>query len=352
MSTPNMPESKTLKLGDVLEMGQHFLGLLRAKWKLICLITFIGGFCSIAYYFLQKPAYEGVSTFILEEKSVGGGSLAGIASQFGLDIGGMAGGSGIFAGDNILDIIKSRQIIEKVLLTKLDSTKSGSEQSLADVFLQLIQWKKKWVDEPTVLATVNFNNIGFLSKHSTTQDSVLGLMYERIIKKNLSVERLNKKGSIISISTVSTDPVFSKLFTERLLLETKRLYIEIKTGNLQANLNRLERRSDSLLAVLNAKSFQTASLQSLDANPAYRNATVPVELSQRDKSVASAIYAEVVKNLEISRIALSQQTPVIQILDTPKYPLNDQKKKISILLLMGLAGGLALSIVWVALSFK
>ncbi|MHA4801790.1 hypothetical protein, partial [Enterococcus faecium] len=73
--------------------------------------------------------------------------------------------------------------------------------------------------------------------HTIPQDSVLYLMYDKIIKKYVSVERLNKKGSIIKVSTQSTNPVFSKLLTERLVQETRKLYIEIKTANLQANVN-------------------------------------------------------------------------------------------------------------------
>ena len=41
----------------------------------------------------------------------------------------------MFAGDNILDILKSRTIIEKTLLSKLDSSKGTDGLTLADVFI-------------------------------------------------------------------------------------------------------------------------------------------------------------------------------------------------------------------------
>lgn len=68
--------------------------------------------------------------------------------------------------------------------------------------------------------------------------------------------------------------------------------------------------------------------------------------------MAAAIYAEVVKNLEMSKIALSQQTPVIQLLDTPKFPLQDHRFKLEVLLLIGLAVGLALGAFLSALSLR
>ena len=58
--------------------------------------------------------------------------------------------------------------------------------------------------------------------------------------------------------------------------------IDIKTSNAQANVTRLEREADSLKKILNAKSYQTASLMVADANPAYKQGLVPMELTQRD----------------------------------------------------------------------
>lgn len=352
MTLQPSPQKPTLKLADVFNLLNTFFHSFISNWKTTLVITTITVLSSIGYFFWQKPAYEGVSTFILEEKSGSGSGLAGIASQFGIDISGISGGSGIFAGDNILDIIKSRQIIEKVLLSNVDNKSNKPGITLADLFLEMLQWKKKWQHTDPELATINFYGLTPQTTHTIPQDSVLYLIYDKIIKKYVSVERLNKKGSIIRVSTQSTNPVFSKLLTERLVQETRKLYIEIKTANLQANVNRLEGRSDSLLTILNARTFQTVNLQSLDANPAYRNASGQIEVSQRDKSVAAAIYAEVVKNLEMSKIALSQQTPVIQLLDTPKYPLQDHCFKLEVLLLIGLAVGLALGAFLSALSLR
>jgi hypothetical protein len=53
-------------------------------------------------------------TFALEEGESGGGSLSGLASQFGYNIG---GGGGAFTGDNLLELMKSRRLIQDVLLT-------------------------------------------------------------------------------------------------------------------------------------------------------------------------------------------------------------------------------------------
>jgi uncharacterized protein involved in exopolysaccharide biosynthesis len=76
-----------------------------------------------------------------------------------------------------------------------------------------------------------------------------------------------------------------------------------------------------------------------------------MELTQRDKTIAMSIYGELVKQLELSKWALAQQTPVIQILDMPKYPLEDNKFKFIVYLLVGILTGLVLSIGVVVIKY-
>jgi len=48
---------------------------------------------------------------------------------------------------------------------------------------------------------------------------------------------------------------------------------------------------------------------------------------------------------------LAQQTPVIQLLDMPKYPLEDNKYKFIVYLLMGILTGFVLSIGVVVIKY-
>lgn len=339
-------QPKTIKLSDITDGVKRFVTYLlrNTKWLLLAVVLTSG--LSLLYYFIQKPSYKGTVTFILEEKGSGGMSgLSGIASQFGLDIGGVSGSSGMFAGDNILDILKSRMIVEKVLLSKVDSSKGGTAPTMADLYLEFNGLKSKWQKKSPELASISFASLKADQPHSLLQDSVLYVIYDKLTSKQLSADRFNKKGSIIKVTTTSGDQVFSKVFTERLLAETKKLYIEVKTSAAAANVARLEKRADSLMAVLNNKSYQAASQQLVDANSAYKSAAVPSEVSQRDKMVAYAIYTEVMKNLELSRMALANQTPAIQMLDYSRFPLEDGRPRFIMVLAVGIVAGFLISFV-------
>ena len=50
-----------------------------------------------------------------------------------------------------------------------------------------------------------------------------------------------------------------------------------------------------------------------------------VETDIRDKTMLATIFASVAQNLEIEKFTLSQETPVIQILDASVFPLQKQK---------------------------
>jgi uncharacterized protein involved in exopolysaccharide biosynthesis len=345
-----------LKVNDVMNEVQAFFKYLLSKLKLFLGLMALGLVLAFVYSLIQQPKFEAKASFILEEKSGGmGGGLSGLASQFGFDVGSLTGSAGLFAGDNILDIIKSRTIIEKVLLTKIDSSKAlnsktDNSETLADLFLQWSKLKDKWANKQGLNA-VNFSTFQNGKPNSRLQDSVLLVIYQKIIKKNLVVERLNKKGSIIEITTTTPNEVFSKLFTERLVLETIRMYVDIKTSVATRNISRLEKRSDSLMELLNAKSYKSAAMQVLDANAAYKTSAVPVEVSQRDKSVTYALYSEVMKNLEARRMGLASQTPVINMLDQARFPLENKELAFWKLLLFGVFGGALLFSVFMFISY-
>lgn len=349
-----MGENNTI---PTLQMGELFDGLisfgkyLLTQIKLSLVLVLIGLLAGTAYYFIQEPKYAGTVSFILEEKSGGmGGGLSGLASQFGFDMGSLTGSAGLFAGDNILDILKSRTLIEKVLLSKTDSTKGNNSATLADLYLVFSGLHKKWKDREG-LARLGFSNCAPGKTHTRLQDSVLLVVYRKLIKKQVTVERINKKGSIFEVVTTTPDEVFSKLFTERLVLETMRMYIDLKTSVATRNIRRMEQRSDSLMQLLNSKSYKSASLQMLDANIAFKSAAVPVEVTQRDKTVTYALYTEVMKNLEASRMALAGQTPVINLLDNAKYPLEDQKFSFGILMAIGAFAGLVITLVLAFITY-
>lgn len=305
---------------EVSKLLQQFvLFLFSRPWNLV-FAALLGLLLATGYYFIQRPKYEAASTFILEEKSSMGG-LAGLASQFGFNIGGLSGGN-LFAGDNILNILTSRTVVEDVLLTKVDEQGKDSVK-LADLYLEFSGKQKKW-SKKLRLKGISFYDAA--REISPLQDSVLHVIYDELVKKNISADRLSKQGSIIKLSIKSENSLFARLMVERIVATASKLYFDIKTGVAETNIARMQKTADSLLALLNRRTYSAAAIQQIDLNPALRTAVVPTEIAAREKTVLATLYAEVTKNLEATKLMLTQQTPVIQLLDRPGKLLDDHKK--------------------------
>lgn len=325
---------QTIKYPELKSVLHRFLNYFISMYKVVLYITLTCTILGFLYGKLQPSSYKAITTFIVEDKSGrGAGGLSGLASQFGIDAGGLTGGgAGLFDGDNVLEIIKSRGIIEKVLLTKMDN--ASNTQTIADYYIQISNFKSAFESKNINAKSLNFIAIAEGAKHTVLQDSILYILYSEI-SKNLTVEKRNKKSTIITLQVSSPDQVFSKTFAEVLIKQTSDLYVDIKTGNLSKSISKIQKKADSLqnsLVGIYQNSFQINMSRS--------------DFSERDKTFSSTLYAEVVKNLETLKLSLINQTPVIQVLDTPKLPLFDQRMPSRYSLVIGFAIGFVFSILY------
>ena len=147
MSTKNISEEPEFSIVGLLANWLSVFSSLLNHWKQIAIAAIIGGVIGLSYSLLVKPTYTGRLTFVVEEaKQSGGGMLSALAGQFGVDIGGMAGTSGVLAGDNVQELLKSRFLIKKVLLSK---SPMDSSISIADSYAKVYGWEKDWKEIQT-----------------------------------------------------------------------------------------------------------------------------------------------------------------------------------------------------------
>jgi uncharacterized protein involved in exopolysaccharide biosynthesis len=326
----NDKTENTVRLSDLFEHIKPLTIYTLKRWYWLFVALALGVILGIVYYNLQKPKYKAVCTFVLEEKQASLGGLGGLASQFGFDIGSLGSSGSLYAGDNIFEILKSKKIVQKVLLSKVDST---SSKTLADFYIDFEKLKAHWKkDSP--LKSVSFENS--TSDLSLTQDTVLNIIYDKLIDKNILVDRAGKKGDLIKVEVESENRKFAIILAERIVEEAKDLYIYIKVGNAEMNIATLQRKADSLQSLLNGKTYTAAQTQVVDANPGLVSLRVPSEIAGRDKTVIATLYAEVVKNLEASKMILVQQTPIIQVIDYPNQSTKDNMKSRKTLILIGM----------------
>lgn len=328
----------------VLKLKEWWFYLL-TKWKIILTIGLLGGCLGLTYAFFKKTSYTAKLTFALEEEKGGAlGAYSGLASQFGIDLGGAT--SGAFYGDNLLELMKSRSMIEKTLLSPINT--SGKTTSFADYYLSFSGLRDKWADDE-ILGKIEFPCNSDRKSFTRLQDSILYSITENLKKKCINVEKTDKKLSVIEVTCKSSSEIFSKNFAEGLVKQVTEFYITTKTGRSQKSINALQIKADSLRKELNKAMYGRAAAtdQVLNLNPARQVALVPSQYKAADIQVLGAAYGEVVKNLEISKMALMRETPFIQIIDVPIFPLEANKpNKILLFILGSILTGFLISLIF------
>lgn len=303
---------KITESASIIELNvRSWIRYFITRWKFLILALIIGACSGGIYLSFQKKQYKAVYRFVVEdEKSNGGLSGAlGIASQFGFDLGGNS--NSIFSSTNIIELIKSRTLVQMALLEEYDSAK---RQLMIDKYLEdnELPIKKR--------VPAGFNKIA----NSKFKDTVLSTICQVLQSKNIIVSQTDKKNSIIDLSVKSYSSEFSKRMAEALMRIASEYYTEVKTKKSQNNLNILKKQADSVRKELYSALTGTATSidHTFNLNQALNVERVPTQKRQIDIQTNSAILTELVKNLELAKVTLRNDTPLFQYIETPQLPLQ------------------------------
>jgi hypothetical protein len=337
METPN--DEITLK--ELLLKVKEWYTYLLSQWKTIVLAGSIGALLGLGYSFTKKPIYTAILTYALEDgKAAGGlGGALGLASSFGLDLGSAGSNNGAFAGANLMELFKSRAMVEQTLLAPV--TQNNKTISLAEMFIQDKKWRDKW-EEKSKLKNLQFLPNADKSKFTRAQDSIFGVIYNDLSKNALTVEQKDKKVAIGTITLKGTNEYFAQQFTLALTNTVTDFYIETKSKRAKENMDILIRQTDSIRAELNGAitGVAVANDNTFGLNPALNVKRVPSAKRQVDVQANTAILTELVKQTELAKVTLRKETPLIQVIDQPILPLPKEKLgKVKGILLGGIIAG-------------
>ena len=331
---PKYINEEKFSLGSVILKVQDWVIFLLRAWKPIMLGAVLIGGLFFAYQMLKKTNYTAQTTFVLETDGGSGlgGQLSSLANLAGVSLGALTESSGVFQIDNIMELYRSYRMMKKTLLTEADLgagterliTYFGREAEHAD------DWQALGIDFEIPEAQM-------VVKH----DSVLKEVVEVMLERNLIVGKPNRKLTILSVAYKSDDPVCAKAFNETLVGHVNKFYLETKTKKTGENLKVLSFQADSVKRVLDQALLDLAQFEeeNPNINPLRMKARVPMQKLQIDVQASGVVYQEIVKNLEIAKVAHRNNLPLIQTIDEPVFPLEDDKMKWYKALVIGLFAG-------------
>ena len=341
LNNTNAVDADEISLKELIQKIKEWVAYLKTKWKIIFLAGVLGAAIGVVYALFQKPTYKAVLTFALEEDKGGGGGLSGamgLASSFGIDLG--SSGGGAFAGSNLMELMKSRLLVEKTLLNPV--IVNEKTMSLAEYYIQINDLREKWSDKPA-LKNIQFLPNSERSNYTLQQDSILQTIFKSLTDlKSLTISQKEKKVSITNIEVISENEKFAKVFCENLAKETSEFYIETKSKKSRLNVEILQKQTDSIREALNSAITGVASESDnvYNLNPAFNVKSSPGKRRQVDVQANTAILTQLVAQLELSKVTLRKETPLIQVIDRPILPLEkDKVSKLKSLILGGFLAG-------------
>jgi len=315
--TSVMSEDKEYPLGEFKKLISSWIAYLKSKLLWVILVGIISGLYGIYYASTQKPVYTAELTFASDIGQSGMSAYAGIASQLGLDVG---GGESIFEGDNLMELLRSRLLIQKTFLTPV--VINSKNQLLVDYYIDCKELRKQWKNNP---ASSKIIFTAAPQSADRNRDSIMKQFYNNIVGSALTIERIDRRLNIIKASIKDNDELFAKLFIEQLVNNAIQYYTSFKIQKAKQNVQILQRQTDSVRNLVSGNIVSIASENDLNINPLRQLPKANVQRKGIDVQVNTALYGELVKNLELSRMALRKETPLIQTIDTPTLPLDKKK---------------------------
>ena len=354
MKMDDAQESK-ISIADIKKVIKDYISFLWGKKLYVVAACIVGCIVGIVYAYIYKPTYTATYKFSIESKSSGGGGLSALSMLAGIN-----SSSGTFSGDNLVELFRSRSMVEMALLKPIivegDTMNLLEYKILADS-LRLKCDETKAIEDTSKPHIASICDVTFpygqdRDSFSREQDSILmGITFE-MMKKDIEIEKIDKKLSYANFSVKSKNERFAKEFSSAMINTVFDFYLRSKRENAQRNIAEFQSRADSIRIELNKSLYAAAHYRDLNMNPSKSVLGVEQLKYQTDIQINTSAYSEIVKNIEVMKLDMAKSEPLIQEIDVPRYPLaNDKKGKLKTGIKYGLGLGFLAMLVLCGIHF-
>ena len=139
---------------------------------------------------------------------------------------------------------------------------------------------------------------------------------------------------------------------ENITKETSDFYILTKNKKSRLNVEVLNKQVDSIRNKLDyaitGVAYEADNVYNL--NPSFKVKEVGAKKQQIDVQSNSVVLTNLIVQLELAKITLRKETPLIQLIDQPKFPLEKNKiSKLKSLISGGFISGILIILYYVAI---
>lgn len=302
-----------------IEIINKLLNILKKYWIVILIFSLIGGVIGFLYAYNSKPIYKAQCTFMVneDESSKLTGGIGALLGNFGI-----GASSGKLNLEKLLELSKSRNIIQRVLFCKVKV--NGNLDFMINHFINLYSLNE---DDS---APVNFTNSDF-DKFDKAHNKMLLKVYNMLTGDNGIVEnQYSRETGIMALGISTNNEDLSISYVDTLFDRLGKFYIDKSIERELKTYTILSDRVTKLYNEMNSKEQVSAQLQDNSLGIWKEIDRVPSKVYSRDANITAVVYGEALKNLEISSFALKNKMPIIQAIDKPIAPIKPLVKSKSI----------------------
>jgi len=335
MEQQPIPASDEISLKELIRHFRAWVQELLRYWYVVGIFALIAVGYQAYIYFKYVPVYPATITFNVDEDEGGGNQgLTGILGQFGL--GNVRPNR--YNLDKILALSKSRRVIQESLFSKM--TIDGKEDYIANHLLR--EYKLNATDPKHASFVFTRDSIAAFTPE---ENSMLLLLYGTIIgppdqpKKALMTSTYNEDSNIMTLSVTTTNETLSLGLAQRMFESLSKYYVNKAIEKSIKTYNLVSMKRDSVLGVLKSAEYQLANFRDTHKSLLMRTDQINELRLQREIAALSAMYAEVLKNVEVADFTVKNKTPFIQVIDTPIPPIQPVRLSFLRQMIIGLVIG-------------
>lgn len=337
------PPIREITLKQVFEGFVTYAGLVRARWRALVLGGLLGLLIAATLAHLTPDSYRADLTFLVDQELSSGSAVGGLLSAIGIGSGG-----GEVNAPKVIALARSEFIIHGVLLDTVAC--AGARDLLANCLIA----SEGLVDELDLEESgVTRIDRAKLDAGDRGHRRLLRKLYTYVVKDpgELVSCVVDDDSGIFKLSSKARDEQHALLMTELVYDRLSAFYNEEVTAGRRNTVAMLEEKTDSLARELSGAEYQLATLQDTRLALTQQRDRVRQQSLQRQLSILTLAYGEVLKNLETARFTLASSTPYFQIIDRPYDPLPLDRAKVWLWGLLGAVAGAAVAYLVVASRF-
>lgn len=338
---------------DLLELAKTVWKKRRQIISITLIFMLIGLFVAI---FTPKE-FTASSTFIPQtsESSKGGGSLGGLASLAGINLGGMSGGSEIPPA-LYPKFVSSAKFRKALLYAPIH----------VEGYPEIVTYAKYYdeVAQPGLLANVKKYTLGLpgviiqaikRKPEETviqTEEGDLIRLNEKEVNhfKRLEVQMTvtpNEKEGFVTLSFVMPEPLMAAQMAKYAQELLQNEVIAYKISNAREQLKYTEERFKEKKAEFDQIQARLANFRDRNQNISSAMAMNQMERLEADYNFAFNIYTELAKQLEQAKLQVAKDTPIFSVIQPVTIPTEKSAPKRPLILVVFTIFGFIISLAYI-----